>query len=58
MRTMTIKEYLLEEMNKELAKDGVQLVDERPKPELATREGEVVQLRATQRKDSERSLFD
>lgn len=44
MRTVTIKELVLEEFNKMLAKDGVQVIAERPKPQLATREGEVVQL--------------
>jgi hypothetical protein len=38
MRTMTIKEYVLEELNKMLAAEGrdVRIVSERPKPTLVT----------------------
>jgi hypothetical protein len=41
-RTMTMKEYLLEELNRRMREDGkdVELVFERPQPRLA----EVVQL--------------
>jgi hypothetical protein len=51
MRTVTIKELVLEEFNKMLAKEGVQIVAERPRPQLATKEGEVVQLRGREEKE-------
>jgi hypothetical protein len=52
MRTMTLKELVLEELNRQLAEEGrdVRVVAERPRPCLATDEGEVVELhRAEQR---------
>jgi hypothetical protein len=47
MRTMTIKEYVLEQLNERLAKEGknVRIVSERPKPRLVADEGKVVELR-------------
>jgi hypothetical protein len=53
-RTLTIKEYLLEELNRRARERGedIELVfeHERPRPRLATKEGEVVELhRAEQR---------
>jgi hypothetical protein len=38
MRTVTLREYVLEELNRRLAAQGrdVQIVSERPKPKLAT----------------------
>jgi hypothetical protein len=51
MRTLTIHEYVLEELNKMLAKDGVRIVSERPKPTLIT--DNVVKL---ERKDDQSSL--
>jgi hypothetical protein len=49
MRTLTLKEFLLEEINKDLREQGrdVQVVFERPKPRLvAERVADVVPLRA------------
>jgi hypothetical protein len=50
MRTLTIREYLLEELNRRARERGedIELVFERPKPRLATKEGEVVELRRAQ----------
>jgi hypothetical protein len=47
-RTVTLKELVLEEMNRQLAEEGrnVRVVAERPRPRLAALEGEVVQLAA------------
>jgi hypothetical protein len=44
MRTLTLKEYLLEEINKDLREEGrdVQVVFERPRPQLVADRGEVV----------------
>lgn len=46
-RTVTLKELFLEELNRQLKQEGrdVRVVAERPRPRIATREGEVVQLR-------------
>ena len=46
-RVLTIKEYLLEELNRRARERGedVELVFEKPKPRLAARQGEVLQLR-------------
>jgi hypothetical protein len=51
MRTLTLKEYLLEEINRELREEGrdVQIVFERPKPRLVA--GEVVQLQQREGKE-------
>jgi hypothetical protein len=49
MRTLTLKEFLLEEINKDLREQGrdVQVVFERPKPRLVgERVADVVPLRA------------
>ena len=47
-RVMTVKEYLLEELNRRARERGedIELVfeHERPRPRLATQEGEVVEL--------------
>ena len=51
MRVMTIKELIIEELNKQLAKDGIQVVGERPAPQLATSDGEVIPLNRTERQD-------
>jgi hypothetical protein len=50
MRTMTLKELVLEELNRQLAEEGrdVRVVAERPRPRLATKEGEVVELRPSE----------
>jgi hypothetical protein len=50
MRTMTMKELVLEELNRQLAEEGrdVRVVAERPKPQLATQGGEVIELRPEQ----------
>ena len=51
-RIMTIKEYLLEELNRRLRERGedIELVysHDRPKPQLAAQEGKVVQLKEQQ----------
>jgi hypothetical protein len=46
-RQVTLKEFLLEEINRELREEGrdIQVVFARPRPRLANR-GEVVPLRA------------
>jgi hypothetical protein len=43
---MTVKQFVLEEINRMLAKEGrnVRIVDERPKPHLATSDGRVIAL--------------
>jgi hypothetical protein len=48
MRTMTLKEFVLEEFNRMLAAEGrdVQIVIERPRPQLAAEDGKVVELRS------------
>jgi hypothetical protein len=45
---MTMKEYLIEEINRQLRKEGrdIELVAERPGPRLVAEGGEVVQLSA------------
>jgi hypothetical protein len=50
MRTITLKELVLEELNRQLEQEGrdVRVVAERPKPWLAAKRAEVVEL---QRKD-------
>jgi hypothetical protein len=47
IRTITLKELVLEELNRQLAESGrdVRIVMERPKPTLATAGGEVVEMR-------------
>jgi hypothetical protein len=44
---LTLKELVLEELNRQLAEDGrdVCVVAERPRPRLATVRGEIVQLK-------------
>jgi hypothetical protein len=44
--TMTLKQFVLEELNAMLAREGrnVRIVDERPKPRLAAADGQVVAL--------------
>jgi len=53
MRTITFKELYLEELNRQLAPQGVQIISdsehEKPKPRLITNDGRVVEL--NQRKD-------
>jgi hypothetical protein len=46
-KVMTITEYLLEELNRRARERGedIELVFEHPRPKLATRDGEVVELR-------------
>jgi hypothetical protein len=48
MRTVTFKELYLEELNRQLAPQGVQIISDvdrdKPKPRLATNEGRVVQF--------------
>lgn len=46
MRTMTLKEFLLEEINKELREEGrdIQIVFARPQPRLVAERGEVVEI--------------
>ena len=46
MRTMTIKEYVLEELNRMLAAEGknVRIVSERPRPRLIADEGKIVKM--------------
>ena len=46
IRTVTLKELVFEELNRQLAEEGrdVRVVAERPRPQLAAREGQVVQL--------------
>jgi hypothetical protein len=46
-RTLTIKEYLLEELNRRARERGedIELVFERPQPRLVAEHGEVVPLR-------------
>jgi hypothetical protein len=48
MRTMTLKELVFEELNRQLAEEGrdVRVVAERPRPQLVADRGEVVPLRA------------
>jgi hypothetical protein len=53
-RTITLREFMFEELNRQLQRRGhdVEIVDERPKPQLATCEGEnVVQLQSNQRSE-------
>jgi hypothetical protein len=47
IRTLTLREFMLEELNRQLAEDGrdVRIVAERPKPTLATAYGEVIEMR-------------
>ena len=51
IRTVTLKELVLEELNRQLAEAGrdVRIVPERPKPTLATAGGEVVEMCKPQR---------
>lgn len=53
MRTITLKELVLEELNRQLAESGrdVRIVSERPKPALVG--GEVVEMRKPQPQASE-----
>ena len=53
-RVLTIKEYLLEELNRRAKERGedIELVFERPQPRLATKHGEVMPLKG--RADAER----
>jgi hypothetical protein len=48
VRTITFKELYLEELNRQLAPQGVQIISgcesDKPKPRLATHEGRVIQL--------------
>jgi hypothetical protein len=51
-RIVTLKELVLEELNRQLAEEGrdVRVFDERPRPQLATRDGNnVVRLNATEK---------
>ena len=53
MRTITFKELYLEELNRQLAPQGVQIINdderERPKPKLVTDNGRVIQLEREER---------
>jgi hypothetical protein len=53
MRTITLKELVLEELNRQLAETGrdVRIVSERPKPTLVG--GDVVEMRKPQPQASE-----
>jgi hypothetical protein len=55
MRTITLKELVLEELNRQLADAGrdVRVVAERPKPRLVAKRGEVVEL---QRKEESKPM--
>jgi hypothetical protein len=46
MRTMTLKELVLEELNRQLEEEGrdIRVVAHRPRPRLATTSGEVLEL--------------
>ena len=48
MRTVTFKELYLEELNRQLAPQGVQIISdserEKPKPRLVTNDGRVIRL--------------
>jgi len=45
-RTLTLREFMFEELNRQLQARGhdVEIVDERPEPRLVASEGNVVQL--------------
>jgi hypothetical protein len=44
-RTITLRDFVLEELSRQLRERyDVEIVDERPKPQLATRDGNVVRL--------------
>jgi hypothetical protein len=44
-RTMTLQDFMYEELYRRIRERyDVEIVDERPKPQLATRDGEVVHL--------------
>jgi hypothetical protein len=44
-RTMTLRDFVLEELSRQLRERyDIEIVDERPKPQLATRDGNVVHL--------------
>jgi hypothetical protein len=51
MRTISLKEYVLEEFNRMLAEEGrdVRVVVERPRPRLVSESQNVVQLRSSPR---------
>jgi hypothetical protein len=53
-RTLTIKEYLLEELNRRARERGedIELVFERTQPRLVAELGEVVPLRAAKREEN------
>jgi hypothetical protein len=54
MRTMTLKDYVLSQFNQMIAAEGVRVVAEgdRPRPVLATTDGNVVQLSQKQKETS------
>jgi hypothetical protein len=59
MRTITLKELVFEELNRQLAEEGrdVQVVAERPRPRLvAERDEVVVPLRANQRRNGNEAI--
>jgi hypothetical protein len=55
MRTVTFKELYLEELNRQLAPQGVQIIsdEEKPKPRLATNEGRVIQFHGRANEDND-----
>jgi hypothetical protein len=59
MRTITLKELVFEELNRQLAEEGrdVRVVAERPRPRLvAERVADVVPLRANQRRNGNEAI--
>jgi hypothetical protein len=60
MRTLTLKELVLEELNRQLAEEGrdVCVVTERPKPQLAASEGEVVEFNPRKEQGAIQRLTD
>jgi hypothetical protein len=53
-RTLTLKEFMFEELNRQLRKRGhdVQIVEDRPRPRLVAEGGEVVPLRAANQEEN------
>lgn len=51
MRSITLKELVLEELNRQLKQEGrdIQVVAERPRPQLVAQNGEVVRMPTTRR---------
>jgi hypothetical protein len=55
MRTITLREYVLEQFNQMLAENGenVRVVIDRPRPVLATTDGDVVLLPQQQKEGAD-----